>query len=257
MKDIPLSVADSVIVHELEAMKCKISGKVARQKLRVNGELTNCLNGDRVLYIEPRPKPLERHVRIASFRARIFHDGQTIVSQATCSRCLATGHHASTCTKPCVCRTCNKPGHKSYECPSSRDQSARNSGATDRVKHGEGNNSESRQTQGNPHSTTGATQGAGVSEKPEASDKAGKQPDRESRRNTDDSRKQQNLKDIWSRRERTHNTEAESDSTEGADRSEEESEYDDTNAFESVQEDIRQDERKKKRKRRKKGSYKK
>ena len=69
VKDIPLSVADSVIKHELEAMKCKVTGKIVRQRLRVNRQLTNCLNGDRVLYIEPS---LDRHVKITSFRARIF-----------------------------------------------------------------------------------------------------------------------------------------------------------------------------------------
>ena len=60
---------------------------------------------------------------LASFKARIFHDGQISgASLATCSRCLETGHHASTCVKPFVCKRCKGTGHKSYECEASRDQ---------------------------------------------------------------------------------------------------------------------------------------
>ena len=309
VKDIPLSVADSVIVHELEGMKCKVAGKIVRQKLRMNGQLTNCLNGDRVLYIEPRPIPLDRHVKIASFCARIFHDGQTTVSQATCSRCLATGHHASSCTKPFVCRTCKQPGHKSYECPASRDQWNKESGATDRS----GNNSANRQDDDEntqPASSTGHhastctepcvcrkcsqpghkshectasrdqwNKESGASDrrgyinsanrqddeitqpaprivnasegKADAQSKISKQPD--PRRRKQDTKTQQNLKEIWSRTEHAHNVDRESDSTESASFGDE-SEYDDSNAFDSLQESVPREQMKKKRKRRKKGS---
>ena len=246
VKDIPLSVADSVILHELEGMKCKVAGKIVRQKLRVNGQLTNCLNGDRVLYIEPRPTPLDRHVKIASFRARIFHDGQQkSASQATCSRCLATGHHASTCTKPFVCRSCNQPGHKSYQCTASRDQPDKERGATDRTSPG--NNSETRHgsdTQPTPRS-------ASVSErKSDTPNMTNRQTD--SRRGKQESKTQQNLKDIWSRNEHAHNIATEPDSTESE--SPDESEYEDSNAFDSRQENVPKEQMKKKRKRRKKGS---
>ena len=123
IKDVPLSISDEVIVHELESMKCKVRGKVVRQRLRVNGQLISCLNGDRVLYVEKLSKPLNRHVRLAGFKSRIFHDGQsTGPAMATCSRCLKSGHHVSTCVNPFVCQLCKQPGHKRYECTQSRDR---------------------------------------------------------------------------------------------------------------------------------------
>ena len=123
IKDVPLSINDEVIVHELESMKCKVRGTVVRQRLRVNGQLTSCLNGDRVLYVEKLSKPLNRYVRLAGFKSRIFHDGQiTGPAMATCSRCLISGHHVSTCVNPFVCQLCKQPGHKRYECTQSRDK---------------------------------------------------------------------------------------------------------------------------------------
>ena len=65
VKDIPLSVHENVIIDELERKKCKIRCKIFYQKLRVDGNLTECLTGDRVLYIEPLSTPLPRSVMFA------------------------------------------------------------------------------------------------------------------------------------------------------------------------------------------------
>ena len=117
VKDVPLSVIDKLIVREIEGWTYTVRGKVIRQRLRVNVQLTNCLNGDRAVYIDPPRQPLPVHVSIASFKARIFHHGQvTEASLTTCSRCLVTGHHASTCSKPFVCKDCRQPGHRAFEC---------------------------------------------------------------------------------------------------------------------------------------------
>ena len=125
IKDVPLSVNDELIVSELEGRKHKVRGNVIRQRLRVNGQLTSCLNGDRAVYIDQPRQPLPRHVSIASFKARIFHQGQvTEASLATCSRCLVTGHHASTCSKPFVCKHCRQPGHRAFECTGRSEENA-------------------------------------------------------------------------------------------------------------------------------------
>ena len=68
-----------------------------------------------MLYIEPPGKPLPRIMKMESFTARVYHDGQN-KGPTLCSRCLAQGHHASTCTKTVVCRKCLQPGHKSFDC---------------------------------------------------------------------------------------------------------------------------------------------
>ena len=117
VKDIPLSVGDELIKSALEKMKCKIKGDMSRQKLRVNGQLVNCLNGDRVCYIEPPSQPLARMFTVANiFRGRIFHPGQP-EQVRNCSKCLETGHHASQCNKEIKCKVCKQFGHKSTSCP--------------------------------------------------------------------------------------------------------------------------------------------
>ena len=98
-------------------LKYEVKGTIVRQKLRVNGQLVNCLNGDRVVYIRPPSQPLPRKFAFAStFMARIFHLGQPQTA-LTCSRCLQTGHHVSTCNADVRCRRCKESGHLQSSCP--------------------------------------------------------------------------------------------------------------------------------------------
>ena len=119
VKDIPLSVHESVITDELERKKCKISGKMFYQKLRVDGKLTECLTGDRVVYIEPLTTPLPRTIMFGPFKGRIFHFGQpdTDKTNSLCSKCLRPGHLRSACMNEIVCRSCKQTGHIVADCP--------------------------------------------------------------------------------------------------------------------------------------------
>ena len=119
IKDVPLSVSDDMIRHEIQSFKHEIKGDIIRQKLRVNGQLTNCLNGDRVLFISPPSQPIPRKIMIGKiFRARIYHDGQPTPTMKipTCSRCLETGHHVSQCNNALKCQLCRKEGHMKSNC---------------------------------------------------------------------------------------------------------------------------------------------
>ena len=120
IKDIPLSVGDELIKSTLEKLKCQVRSEIIRQKLRVNGELIgliDCLNGDRVCFIDPPSQPLPRSIVVANlFRARVFHIGQP-ERVTTCSRCLETGHHSYQCTDSVKCKTCKQTGHISSGCP--------------------------------------------------------------------------------------------------------------------------------------------
>ena len=123
IKDIPLSVHENVILDELENIQCKVYGAIMYPKLRVDGKLTQCLTGDRVVYIDPPTQPLPRFMRFHSFKARVFHHGQPDTeSNVICSLCLQTGHHRSKCSNEMVCRHCRKAGHLQASCPKSADK---------------------------------------------------------------------------------------------------------------------------------------
>ena len=119
IKDVPLSVSDKVIHSKIENLKCQIQGDIYRQKLRVNGQLTN---GDRVLYITPPSQPLPRKLSFGNnFMGRVSHPGQSKHSSAagpvTCSRCLESEHHVSRCHNDVKCQLCKNTGHIKNECP--------------------------------------------------------------------------------------------------------------------------------------------
>ncbi|CAH1250116.1 Hypp8771 [Branchiostoma lanceolatum] len=77
IKDVPESADDSIIVQFMSTMGCKTVGPVVRRKIRYNYRLTNCSNGDRVVYIGQKPvKAILRNVKIGSHWARVFYDGQ-------------------------------------------------------------------------------------------------------------------------------------------------------------------------------------
>ena len=118
VKDVPLSASDSLITDELEKRKCKVVGKIIHQRLRVDGRLTDCLTGDRIIYIERPAHSLPRLITFGLFQGKVFHPGQvsTESSSVTCSRCLVVGHHRSQCTNDVMCRQCNKSGHIAREC---------------------------------------------------------------------------------------------------------------------------------------------
>ncbi|KAL7378440.1 hypothetical protein ABVT39_013689 [Epinephelus coioides] len=52
---LPESADDSVVTQFLEQRGCKIVGKVMRQMIRYNNQLTNCSTGDRMVYVEATP----------------------------------------------------------------------------------------------------------------------------------------------------------------------------------------------------------
>ena len=108
VKDIPLAVHETVITDELERKKCKITGKMYYQNLRVDGKLTECLTGDGIVYIEPLTSPLPRTIMFGPFKGRIFHFGQTDAAKTNtiCSKFLQPGHLRSACINDVVCRSC-------------------------------------------------------------------------------------------------------------------------------------------------------
>ena len=123
---VPLDYHDSYIVNALESLgpewrDLEIVGEPVREQLRVNGKLTNCLNGTRRVFVKPLEQPLPRFINIADFKARVWHVGQPNPN-ATCSNCLEKGHHKSQCDKPIKCKSCFEFGHSRDVCTADLSQ---------------------------------------------------------------------------------------------------------------------------------------
>lgn len=125
IKDIPLSVHDNTILTEFQNRKLKVSGKLILQRLRVDGKLTECLTGDRVLYVEKPTQPLPRFMSFGYFKARVFHPDQIAIdnSNTVCTNCLLKGHHRSSCKNQTKCRFCGGEGHLQRDCTATTSES--------------------------------------------------------------------------------------------------------------------------------------
>lgn len=73
LKDVPPSVNDEVIIHELEGKKCKVrenASEWSAYNMFEHAATGFCCT------LKAR-ETLDRHVGLALFMARIYHDGQT------------------------------------------------------------------------------------------------------------------------------------------------------------------------------------
>ena len=118
IKNIPLSADDSIIVKALKDSGCELIENPSREKLRVDGKLTNCETGDRIVFIKPRNEPLPKIMKMGIFRATVIHSGQNVSTRSqTCGKCLQTSHRTAECMNDWVCKRCKISGHKSGDCP--------------------------------------------------------------------------------------------------------------------------------------------
>ena len=115
-RDIPLSADDSIITKTLQDHGCIVTEPPSREKLRVDGKLTHCETGDRIVYVKPLKDPLPKLMKVGQFRATVTHYGQFLKSQ-TCGKCLQEGHRFNECENDWVCKSCKEPGHKQSDCP--------------------------------------------------------------------------------------------------------------------------------------------
>ncbi|CAG2202801.1 unnamed protein product [Mytilus edulis] len=118
-KNVPCSAEDGQIERSLEYHGCEVI-KMYRERLRVDGLLSNCQTGDRIAMVAPLSKALPRSVLIGKYRATVIHQGQENHNQAeiSCNKCLQKGHKFSQCPNDWVCLHCNKQGHRQAECNS-------------------------------------------------------------------------------------------------------------------------------------------
>ena len=119
--DIPLSVDDGVISRALVMKKLEVIS-ISRDKLRINGKLTNCKTGDRSVIVKASSlsEPLPKFMSFGRFQARIYHRGQ-VKRVEKCTKCLEEGHRVSSCPNEWKCTKCMKFGHKKSECEEASD----------------------------------------------------------------------------------------------------------------------------------------
>ncbi|KAK3108904.1 hypothetical protein FSP39_018372 [Pinctada imbricata] len=117
VKNIPCSAEDGQITRALEQLGCVVHS-LFRERLRVDGMLTNCQTGDRIAICEPISEPLPRSLTIGKYRANIIHRNQNPESKKIiCNKCYEEGHRLNECPNDWVCKTCHTPGHQQADCP--------------------------------------------------------------------------------------------------------------------------------------------
>ena len=122
IKNVPQS-ADGQIDRALTLEGCKIQG-IFREMLRVDGKLTNCETGDRLVISKLLNKPIPRMLKIGNYITSVFHPGQpafqnrsnTNDNEKTCHTYLTQGHFIYDCPNDWVCRKCHESGHKMMDC---------------------------------------------------------------------------------------------------------------------------------------------
>lgn len=117
IQNIPLSADDGTISRALILKGLDVIS-TTREKLRINGKLTNCETGDRIVLVKSSTltEPLHRFMTFGQFKAKVIHRGQ-VKPKLNCSKCLAEGHTLKTCPNEWKCRRCNQSGHKQGSCP--------------------------------------------------------------------------------------------------------------------------------------------
>jgi len=122
VKNIPLSVDDDQITRVFTLKGIDVIS-VYREKLRINGKLTNCATGDRIFSVKTLTlkEPLPYFMEFGQFKGRVIHQGQTNDKSTRndsvkCSKCLEEGHRFSQCENDWRCRACNETGHKEADC---------------------------------------------------------------------------------------------------------------------------------------------
>ncbi|KAH3696829.1 hypothetical protein DPMN_084307 [Dreissena polymorpha] len=124
VKNIPLSVDDGLITRTL-TLKGLDAISNRRDKLRINGKLTNCCTGDRICIVKTSSlkEPLPKTMQFGQFIGLVLHNGQLTVSpiKPKCSKCLEEGHVFNACPNDWVCKKCNTKDHRQSECDNYTD----------------------------------------------------------------------------------------------------------------------------------------
>ena len=112
IKDLPISKGNNGIEQYLISNGIKLRTKIQYAKARdENNQLTDWLNGDRIVFTEKFADPLPRKTWINDSSVRIFHHDQP-TSRPRCSKCHQEGHYRRQCTGEECCIVCKDSFHQ-------------------------------------------------------------------------------------------------------------------------------------------------
>lgn len=115
---VPLSADDGQIKRAITNKSIMVLN-MFREKLRVDGKLTNCETGDRLMYVPKLKKHLPRFLQVGSYKATLWYPGQPKNDSITkrCIKCKIVGHVIENCTNEWRCNYCLREGHRQENCP--------------------------------------------------------------------------------------------------------------------------------------------
>ena len=109
VKDIPLTYTNDSIKNVLKDHGAKLKSNVINSRIRdIDGNLTNYLNGERIVYADidhTKINPLPRFLLIGRHIARIHHFCQA-PPKHKCTRCNSEDHPRWKCNNDYVCKVC-------------------------------------------------------------------------------------------------------------------------------------------------------
>ncbi|XP_072032796.1 uncharacterized protein [Amphiura filiformis] len=113
-----LLIKRGINIRAFEKLKCTVR-LVAKQRLRINNQLTHTFSGVRVVNIDMPKNPLPKEIMVGSFQASLSYRGQPQVGkfERACSNCLQKGHNRRDCKELVTCNKCKQPGHIRRDCP--------------------------------------------------------------------------------------------------------------------------------------------
>lgn len=125
VQNIPLSADDGMITRAFVLKGLDVISN-NREKLRIDGKLTNCDTGDRIVTVKSSSltEPLNRFMYIGKYKVKVIHRNQNknTDSSQKCVKCLGSGHSIATCENDWVCIQCKQSGHKKGDCPINNDE---------------------------------------------------------------------------------------------------------------------------------------
>lgn len=120
IKNIPLSVDDTVVTHPLILKGLDVIS-LTRERFRYKGKMTNCKTGDRIVIVNTMSlkEPLPPFMSFGIYTGRIIHNGQPRKNskEDKCTKCLQSGHKKAECPNEWMCLSCHVSGHKKGDCP--------------------------------------------------------------------------------------------------------------------------------------------